>query len=32
MLFLKKEDADFVEVEELDETERSVNGFGSTGK
>ena len=32
MIFLKKEDVDFVEVEELDETEWGVNGFGSTGK
>ena len=32
MLFLKKEDIDFVEVDELDETERGVNGLGSTGK
>ena len=32
MLFLKEEDVDFIEVDELDETERGVNGFGSTGK
>ena len=32
MLFLKKEDIDFVEVDELDETKRGINGLGSTGK
>lgn len=32
MLFLREEDADFVEVDELDETERKATGFGSTGK
>ena len=32
MLFLREEDADFVEVDELDETEREATGFGSTGK
>ena len=31
MMFVKKEEADFVEVDELDETERGINGFGSTG-
>ena len=30
-MFVKKEEADFVEVDELDETERGINGFGSTG-
>ena len=32
ILFLREEDADFVEVDELDETERKATGFGSTGK
>ena len=32
MLFLKKEDIDFLEADELDETERGVNGLDSTGK
>ena len=32
MLFLRKEEAEFVEVDELDKTERGVKGFGSTGK
>ena len=32
MLFLKKEEVKFVEVDEPDETERGVKGFGSTGK
>ena len=32
MLFLRKEKAEFVEVDELDKTERSVKGFSSTGK
>ena len=31
MMFLKKEKVDFVEVDELDETEQGINGFGSTG-
>ena len=31
-LFLRKEEAEFVEVDELDKTERGVKGFGSTGK
>ncbi len=32
MVIAKHENADFVEVEELDETERGVGGFGHTGK
>ena len=32
MLFLKKEEAEFIEVDELDKTELGVKGFGSTGK
>ena len=32
MLFLRKEEAEFVEIDELDKTERGVKGFGSTGK
>lgn len=32
MLIVKVEDAKFVEVEELDETDRGDCGFGSTGK
>ena len=32
MLFLRQEEAEFVEVDELDKTDRSVKGFGSTGK
>ena len=32
MLLLKQEHVDFVEVDELDETKRGVNGFGSTVK
>lgn len=32
MILRKKYDADLVEVEELSETERGENGFGSTGK
>ena len=32
MLLLKQEHVDFVKVDELDETERGVNGFGSTVK
>lgn len=32
MLFLKKEEVKFGEVDERDETERGVKGFGSTGK
>ena len=32
MLLLKQEHVDFVEVDELDETELGVNGFGSTVK
>ena len=31
MMFVKKEEVGFVEVDELDETERGINGFGSTG-
>ena len=31
MMFLKKVKVDFVEVDELDETEQGINGFGSTG-
>ena len=31
-LFLKPEEIKFVEVEEIDKTERGDNGFGSTGK
>ena len=31
MMFLKKEKVDFVEVDELDETEQGINGFSSTG-
>ena len=31
MTFVKKEEVDFVKVGELDETERGINGFGSTG-
>ena len=31
MLFLRKY-VEFTEVDELDDTERSSNGFGSTGK
>ena len=32
MLFFRKEEAEFVEVDELDKTELGVKGFGSTGK
>ena len=32
MLFLKREETEFVEVDEFDKTERGVKGFGSTGK
>ena len=32
MLFLRKEEAEFVKVDELDRTECGVKGFGSTGK
>ena len=32
MLFLRKEKAEFVEVDELDKTEHGVKSFGSTVK
>ena len=32
VLFIKKEDVEFEEVNEFDQTERGTNGFGSTGK
>ena len=32
ILFLREEKAEFVEVDELDRTERVVKRFGSTGK
>ena len=32
MLFLKREETEFVEVDELDKTKCGVKGFGSTGK
>ena len=32
MLFSKKEEIEFVEVNELNKTERGIKGFGSTGK
>ena len=32
VLFIKKEDVEFEEVNEFDQTERGTIGFGSTGK
>ena len=32
MLFLKKEEIEFIEVNEFDKTEGGIKGFGSTGK
>lgn len=32
LLFVKAEEADFIETEELSETTRGTGGFGSTGK
>ena len=32
MHFLKKEEIEFIEVNELDKTEGGIKGFGSTGK
>ena len=32
ILFLKQEEAEFVEVDELDKTEYGAKGFGFTGK
>ena len=32
MLFLRKEDVEFTDVDELDDTERGFDGFGYAGK